>query len=70
MNLEETSRRVQESCAEAMAAVRGCKGEAACAQAAVGLTLCMAKLLCTEEVRGLVGVLGRGRGVDGLVDDL
>lgn len=50
VNLEESSRRVQESCAEAMAAVRSCKGEAACAQAAVGLTLCMGKLLCKEEV--------------------
>ena len=50
VNLEESSLRVQESCAEAMAVVRSCKGEAACAQAAVGLTLCMGKLLCKEEV--------------------
>lgn len=57
--MEDTSRRVQESCAEAMATVRACKGEAQCAQAAVGLTLCMAKLLCKEEVRGTAVVLIR-----------
>lgn len=56
LDLGDASRRVQESCAEAMAAVRGCKGEAACAQAAVGLTLCMAKLLCPEEARGFNSV--------------
>lgn len=52
MDLADTSRQVQESCAEAMRRVRECKDEADCSRAAVGLTLCMAKLLCKEEVRG------------------
>lgn len=53
-DLAEASRRVQESCAEALAAVRSCKGEAECGRAAVGLTLCMAQLLCPEDVRSSV----------------
>ena len=51
---------MQESCAEAMAAVRACQGEAECGRAAVGLTLCMGGLLCKEEVGGWVGGLRRG----------
>lgn len=61
MDLAETSRRVQESCAEAMRRVRECKDEASCSRAAVGLTLCMAQLLCKEEVRAGGRVHGCGR---------